>query len=46
MALFKQGLCALAFEAAKKVIGAELEYVSGLLLEDFAVEGTDFVGVV
>lgn len=46
MLLGKQELCTLRLEAAKEEIGAELQDVVGLVLEDFAVEGGDLVGVV
>jgi hypothetical protein len=46
MSLGEEEFGALALETAKEEVGAELQEVAGLVLEDFAVEGADFVRVV
>jgi hypothetical protein len=46
MLLRQQGLGALRLEAAVEEVGAELQDVLGLVLEDFAVEGSYLIGVV
>jgi hypothetical protein len=46
MSLGEEEFGALALETAEEEVGAELQEVAGLVLEDFAVEGADFVRVV
>lgn len=46
MLLRQQGFGSLGLEAAIEEIGAELEDVVGLVLQDLAVEGGDLIGVV
>jgi hypothetical protein len=46
MLLRQQGFGALRLEAAVEEVGAELQDVLGLVLEDFAVEGSYLIGVV
>ena len=46
MSLAEQELGALALETALEEVGAELQQVLRLLLEHFAVEVADFVGVI
>jgi hypothetical protein len=46
MALGEEEFGALALETAEEEVGAELEEVVGLVLEYFAVESPDFVGVI
>jgi hypothetical protein len=46
MSLGEEEFGALALETAEEEVGAELQEVGGLVLEDFAVESADFVGIV
>jgi hypothetical protein len=46
MLVREQEFGALGLEAAQKEVGAELEHVFGVVIQDFAVEGGDFIEVV
>lgn len=46
MTLAQEEFGALALETAMEEVGAELENVAGLLLDDLTIEGVDFVLVI